>query len=496
MTMKNMLNLLVIDDSEDDRLLCRRVLKEVLHDRLSLAEESSGEHALDAIEKADTHCVLLDYSLPGHNGIEVLKRIRNRHPYLPVILLTGQGNEAVAVQAIKEGAQDYLTKGSITPDTLSRAVRTAVENGELRKRIDEQHVALLEREERLNHAQRLAHIGSFIKNLVTGEVSWSDETYRIFGTSRETYDPSIANILLMVHPDDRAKVLEIQDQIKLGVPVGPIEFRIIRPDSVVRHIYLENELIHDDAAELRYAAGTIQDVTERERQRRDVERSNEDLANFAYIASHDLKAPLRAIDHLSEWIAEDIKATASDDTLENLSLLRGRVNRLHDLVEGLLAYSRVGRAHHETEPVDTRAMIAEIVDSLDLPAFFAVDCVGDMPVLETRAVPLRRVLQNLISNGIRHHDRVEGRIRISAKKANHSWEFRVADDGPGIPPQFHSRIFEIFQTLQTRDDLDSSGVGLAIVKKTVEDHGGHVWVESKPPERGSCFGFRWNELAA
>jgi signal transduction histidine kinase len=140
--MTDTLNVLIIDDSEDDRYLCRRVLKEIFGDRLRLAEDTSGERALEAIEKADAHCVLLDYSLPGINGIEVLRRIRTKHAHLPVILLTGQGNEAIAVQSIKDGAQDYITKDRITRETLSLTIRTAIENSGLRKRIQEQHVAL------------------------------------------------------------------------------------------------------------------------------------------------------------------------------------------------------------------------------------------------------------------------------------------------------------------------------------------------------------------
>jgi signal transduction histidine kinase len=139
MSVEDTLNVLVIDDNVDDRMLYRRVLKKAFGDRLSLAEEASGELGLDAIAKTEPRCVLLDYSLPGRNGIEVLKRIRSKHPHLPVILLTGQGNEAVAVQSMKEGAQDYITKATVTPETLSRVIRVAMEHSALQKRVEEQH---------------------------------------------------------------------------------------------------------------------------------------------------------------------------------------------------------------------------------------------------------------------------------------------------------------------------------------------------------------------
>jgi PAS domain S-box-containing protein len=489
-------NVLVIDDSEDDRELYRRVLKAAFGGRLNFLEETNGSSGLNAIEKVKPNCVLLDYSLPGQNGIEVLKRIRNTHPHLPIILLTGQGNEAIAAQSIKDGAQDYITKGEITTETLGRAVRASIENCALRQRVDEQLAALRESADQLGHAQRLAHIGSFVGDAGGDETGWSDEIYRIFGRSRETFIPSVANISRAVHPDDREKVLIARDQIRQGLSADPLEYRIVRPDGTIRHVYHESEVIRDDAGGPRHVRGTIQDVTERERYRRDLERSNADLMDFAHIASHDLKAPLRAIDHLSQWIAEDIMATASPATLDNLVLLRGRVRRLRDLLDGLLSYSRIGREHHDPERVDTMDMVTEIAGLLDPPPGFTIACKGNMPVLSTYGVPLRHVLQNLISNGIRHHDRDVGNILISARNDGHSWEFRVTDDGPGIPPRFQERIFQIFQTLQPRDDLESSGLGLAIVKRIVEGRGGGVRIESGPPERGSCFIFTWTEELA
>jgi signal transduction histidine kinase len=171
MIMDETLSVLVIDDSSDDRMLYRRVLKEAFIDRLRITEEASGESGLAAIEKSEPHCVLLDYSLPGRNGIDVLKRIRAKHKYLPVILLTGQGNEAVAVQSMKEGAQDYITKAAITADTLSRVIRTAIENRALQKRVDEQHVALELFTQALAHDLRepVRTVCSFAQMICDGE---------------------------------------------------------------------------------------------------------------------------------------------------------------------------------------------------------------------------------------------------------------------------------------------------------------------------------------
>ena len=232
---------------------------------------------------------------------------------------------------------------------------------------------------------------------------------------------------------------------------------------------------------------------EKEQQRLELARSNADLEEFAYVASHDLKAPLRGISHLVQWISEDIGTTASAETLDNLGMLRARVTRLQLLLDGLLAYSRVGHTHTDVEAVDVAEVVEDVVALLAPPPGFTVGCEGEMPRLHTHRTPLRVVLENLISNALKHHDRSEGRITISMRMTDGVAKFRVSDDGPGIPERFHDRIFLIFQTLASRDDVESSGIGLAIVKKKVQAHGGQIRVESAPPARGTSFVFTWRE---
>ncbi len=234
---------------------------------------------------------------------------------------------------------------------------------------------------------------------------------------------------------------------------------------------------------------------EKEQQRQELARSNADLEEFAYAASHDLKAPLRAIAHLVQWIGEDIAPTASPETLENLKLLRGRATRLQLLLDGLLAYSRVGHTRTSVEEVDIAEVMQDVAAMLAPTPGFIIACEGTMGVIRTHRMPIRVVLENLVGNGLKHHDRNEGRIAVSMRQIDGATEFRVTDDGPGIEPRFHDRIFTIFQTLAGRDDVESSGIGLAIVKKKVLAHGGRIWIESAPPARGSTFAFTWKEAA-
>jgi signal transduction histidine kinase len=234
---------------------------------------------------------------------------------------------------------------------------------------------------------------------------------------------------------------------------------------------------------------------EKDQRRDELALSNADLEDFAYAASHDLKAPLRAIANLVRWIAEDIMATASAETLSNLKLVEARVTRLQMLLDGLLAYSRVGRDNRAVESVDIAEMVRDISASLAPPPGFVIVCEGPMSPVRTHRVPMRAVLENLISNGLKHHDRAEGRVAVSMVLAGGMAEFRVSDDGPGIAKPFHERIFLIFQTLESRDDAGSGGVGLAIVMKHVKANGGQIRVESAPPARGTTFVVTWKEAA-
>jgi signal transduction histidine kinase len=226
------------------------------------------------------------------------------------------------------------------------------------------------------------------------------------------------------------------------------------------------------------------------RRNAEAERRAQELEQFAYVASHDLKAPLRAISNLAGWLQEDLKDQLTQETREQLDLLRDRVARMHGLIEGLLAYSRIGRANGAVELVDTAELVAETIDSLDPPAGFKVEVAPGMPQLHTDRLYLGQVFANLISNGIKHHDREEGVIRVSGSDRGGLCEFTVADDGPGIPPEYHRKVFMMFQTLQVRDFGGDTGIGLALVKKLVEEHGGSISLHSGSG-RGTSIRFTW-----
>ncbi|MEL6384157.1 MAG: PAS domain S-box protein [Cyanobacteria bacterium J06626_18] len=217
---------------------------------------------------------------------------------------------------------------------------------------------------------------------------------------------------------------------------------------------------------------------------------NIELDQFAYIASHDLKAPLRAIANLSEWIEEDLGRQIPEENQHQLALLRNRVYRMEGLINGLLEYSRVGRQACHAEAVAVGQLLTDIIDSLSLPPEFTVAVLGDMPTVKTNRTALEQVFSNLISNAIKHRDHDDGCVQITAQDQGNFIQFAVIDDGPGIDPQYHDRIFAIFQTLKARDELESTGIGLSIVKKIIEAGGGKIQLESALG-KGATFRFTW-----
>ena len=222
-----------------------------------------------------------------------------------------------------------------------------------------------------------------------------------------------------------------------------------------------------------------------------LERSNKELDDFAYVASHDLKSPLRAIANLATWITEDAGDLLPEDSQKHLDQLVQRAERMEQLLEDLLQYSRAGRDPSDVEDVDTGALLNDVIDMLAPPETFKIDVAPDLPSIESEASPIQQVFLNLISNAIKHHDRLDGTVRVSWKEDNDDMmRFIVEDDGPGIEPAYHDRIFKIFQTLKPRDEVEGSGMGLAIVKKILRNHGGDIALVSSPGE-GARFEFTW-----
>jgi signal transduction histidine kinase len=222
----------------------------------------------------------------------------------------------------------------------------------------------------------------------------------------------------------------------------------------------------------------------------ELERTNRDLDQFAYVASHDLKAPLRGIATLSQWIEDDLGDKLDENGRHHMRLLRGRVARLARLIEGILQYSRADRNHGEVTDLDVSQLVRDVWELLAPPSQARLAVSAELPVLRTMRVDLERVLMNLIGNALKYnHDR-ELVVEVGAEIRGEHWALYVRDNGVGIAPEYHARIWGLFQTLETRDKVESTGIGLAVVRKIVEARGGRAWVESAEGA-GATFWFTW-----
>ncbi len=219
----------------------------------------------------------------------------------------------------------------------------------------------------------------------------------------------------------------------------------------------------------------------------ELENRNAELDKFAYVVSHDLKAPIRGIHNVINWTEEDLGSELSPQMKKHLDIISHRAKRMEDLINGLLDYARVRR---KTEPQITNVneIVYQIIDSI-VPRSFTVEA-HDLPIFFTERSKLEQIFENLISNAVKYTPDKDGRIIISCKEHPDHYEFSVKDNGIGIDPEYHSRIFEMFQTLREKDEKESTGIGLAIIKRILDEQNCSIRIISALGE-GSEFIFTW-----
>ena len=248
--------------------------------------------------------------------------------------------------------------------------------------------------------------------------------------------------------------------------------------------------ILDDRGRVAEILSVSREITARKTAEQALEKRNQELDHFTYVVTHDLKAPLRGILNLSQWIVEDL-GEQSAETKHQLNLLQQRVRRMNALIDGLLKYSTLGKQELPIESVDVSELLEEVVDSLSPPKDFKIINTTKLPILQTKRLLLTQVLSNLISNSLKHHDRDRGKISVAVEDRGTHYEFAIADDGPGIEESQRQRIFKIFHTVNNNSSSTNTGIGLALVKKIVTEEGGRLWLEDHQ-DRGSKFCFTWS----
>ena len=332
-------------------------------------------------------------------------------------------------------------------------------------------------------------------DLKTDKISFSDRFKELIGYKPDEFESSFDAWLDILHEDDHEATVEALNQHLTNKAPFDVEYRLKTKSGEWRWFAATGHGIWDEKGTALRIAGSLNDITAEKQATRErevliaaLEKSNDELDHFAYVASHDLKAPLRVIENVSHWLEDDLGEKLDAESKENLTLLRSRVKRMDALLNDLLAYSRIGRKLDDnyTEFISGEELIKDISLLVDKPDSFSIVASEQFLVLNFNKMPLRLILLNLVSNAIKHHDKDIGLVEISVDEQPEHYLISVKDDGPGINAEYHKKIFKMFQTLQPRDRVEGSGMGLAIVKKHIELFGGTIAVDSKEGE-GSCF---------
>ncbi|MDB6123688.1 MAG: multi-sensor signal transduction histidine kinase [Pedosphaera sp.] len=357
--------------------------------------------------------------------------------------------------------------------------------------------ALRQSEARLKEAQRVANIGSWEWNVSERKVAWSDELYRIFGLQPQEFPITADSFLKCIHPDDRPTMRKKVEDMRRNARSFRENYRIVRPDGVVRHILANGEIVNEPTTKAIKLMGTVQDITDRKLveesrlQAAKLEAANKELEAFSYSVSHDLRAPLRTIDGFSRMLIEDY-AEKLDETGKNyLELIEVAARRMGQLIQDLLELSRVTSSEMYRVEVNLSAIVENIAGELRQMDPERKAVIHITPKLIVHADPrlMRVVLENLLRNAWKFTSKIpEAKIEFGTLEKDGHPVYFVRDNGAGFDMAFAHKLFGVFQRLHTESEFAGTGIGLATVSRIITRHGGKVWAQGEV-DKGSTFYF-------
>ena len=374
-----------------------------------------------------------------------------------------------------------------------------------RRQADE---SLRKSEYSLRLAQRIGRIGSWEADLKKDTLEWSEETYRIFGCDLKKITPTECCFFEMVHPDDRLSVRRVADHALSHGKYYSVDYRIVCPDGTVRHLVQQARIVRDDDDKPLRMVGTVQDITERKRgeealrelneqlearveeRTRQLAQANQELESFSYSVSHDLQAPVRAISGFAQILREDHHHRMDAEMLRLCDVIASNSRRMGQLIEDLLGFSRLDAHEFRSTPTDMKSLAALVAQEQVAAAnSAALVRIGELPTATVDESLFRQVFSNLISNALKYsRSSAAPEIEVGARTEGGDLVYFVRDNGVGFDMRHSGKLFKVFQRLHRADQFEGTGVGLAIVQRVVQRHGGRVWAESAPG-RGATFHF-------
>jgi len=475
------LRVLLIDDNPHDRALVESELRREFPD-LKAEQVTDGEGFDRALGAGGFDLVITDYQLRWTDGLAVVRAVKSRFPDCPVIMFTGTGSEEVAVEAMKAGLDDYVLKSPKHLVRLSATVRLALERAESRRRAARLEVRLEALLNRLN-------VGVF-RSMLDGQVLEANPAFwRLLGLDHSQASGGI-DLNAFYEGSGAMGLLEEAGHLRER------EVQLRRADGDRIWVSL-TETLNAVPGRGRFIDGLMEDITGRKqaeealaRQAEELARSNDELQRFAYVVSHDLKEPLRTVSSRVQLLARRYRGRLESDADGLIGEAVDGVARMEGLIGDLLEYARVTALERGFKPVDCEVVFDRVLASLRaaVEEAGAVVTRDALPTVVGDDAQLTQVFQNLIGNGIKFQGEDPPWVHVSARRNGKEWVFAVRDNGIGIDPDYHERIFEVFRRLHTRAEYPGTGLGLAICKKIVERHGGRIRVESEP-QKGATFYF-------
>jgi len=489
--------LLLEDDTRDAELIQELLATD--HSACDVTRVQTRAEFVTSLENAEIDLILADYKLPSFDGLSALKLALDARPDLPFIFVSGTLGEEVAIEAVKFGATDYVVKSRLSRlvPSVRRALREARQRAE-RKNAEE---ALRRNEMYLAEAQRLSRTGSFGWNPASGEIYWSDETYRIF-ECEPRIEPTVQLVLDRTHPDDRMRLRQIIDRASVERSEFTAEHRLLMADGSVKYLRAVAHPLTGEDPESFVFVGAVMDITERKRAEEERERLRQleaDLAHMNRVSmmgelaaslAHEIKQPIAAAAIGAEACRNWLRRDAPDVTraLTAASAMVTDVTRAGGIIDRVSSLYRRGTP--EQESVDLNEIVREMSVLLgDVANRNAVsirtDLDPELPTTTADRVQLQQVLMNLMLNGIEAMQDTGGELTVASKRTEDGQLLMsVSDRGIGVSIDQAERIFEPFFTTKSR----GTGMGLSISRRIIASHSGHLWASSNTG-RGATFQF-------
>ncbi len=487
---KTSINILLIEDNPGDARLIQENLAEDLDFSIMWVDRLST--GLENLEKKKVDALLLDLSLPDSQGLETLINVKDQNPRLPILILTGLDDKDLALEAVRLGAQDYLVKGQVDTNLLVRALKYAIE----RKKMAEK---LLDSEEKY---RLITESSSDIISTVDleGNYIYVSPSHQQLGyTSEDLLGKPGFDI---VHSDDAEALLDmlaesLQDPGKATSKT--LEFRIKDKTGNWHNMESTANFIFNETHEPESIVLVSRDVSQRKtleaelkRTMKDLEAKNQELEDYTYTVSHDLKTPLVTIQGFAELLNAKYADQLDDKAKHYLDRITQGTDNLGALVSNLLELSRAGRKTRPFEWHDFNEILVVSLAGLEgklMEKSVKVTHPDDFPRVHCDDMRMEQVLSNLIGNSVKYMGgQAEPEVEIGWKENGVNYVFWVKDNGIGIREEDRDRVFKVFERAETGFDEEGSGIGLSIVKKVIQLHGGDVWVESEFG-KGSTFYF-------